>query len=260
MRDDIFKRLTFGIKRTQRQTVKNDEEAEEAAAHRLRVLPENIKEELRKLKKKLKGEKVQHENSSNQSKEDDGGVKIFSERGKVANAKPSAIADRDNSDSENADTDSEEVKKKIAAMINQLRRLNRIYTWGDDIPDPFIGFFELDLPEALLSSLKEFGIETPTPIQMQAIPLMTEHRDVLASAPTGSGKTLAFAIPIILDVLRLKKLEKYKDGTKLLAIVLEPTRELAAQTYRQFLKFTQDLPVKAALFESEEIPKNGVLS
>ncbi|EPB68789.1 DEAD/DEAH box helicase [Ancylostoma ceylanicum] len=85
---------------------------------------------------------------------------------------------------------------------------------------------------------------------------MTEHRDVLASAPTGSGKTLAFAIPIILDVLRLKKLDKYKDGTKLLAIVLEPTRELAAQTYRQFLKFSQDLPVKAALFESEEVPKN----
>ncbi|KIH58037.1 hypothetical protein ANCDUO_11762, partial [Ancylostoma duodenale] len=215
MRDDIFKRLTFGIKRTQRQTVKDDEEAEEGAAHRLRVLPENVKEELRKLKKKLKGEKVQQESSSNESKEDDGGVKIFSERGAVANAKPSANGDH--SDPEDADTDSEEVKKKIAAMINQLRRLNRIYTWGDNIPDPFIGFFELDLPEALLSSLKEFGIETPTPIQMQAIPLMTEHRDVLASAPTGSGKTLAFAIPIILDVLRRKKLEKYKDGTKLLA-------------------------------------------
>ncbi|EYB97117.1 hypothetical protein Y032_0143g2400 [Ancylostoma ceylanicum] len=254
MRDDIFKRLTFGIKRTQRQTVKNDEEADEAAAHRLRILPENIREELRKLKKKLKGEKAQHENSSNESKEEDGGVKIFSGRGGGANVKSSASGDH--SDSENAEADSDEVKKQIAAMINQLRRLNRIYTWGDDIPDPFIGFFELDLPEALLSSLKEFGIETPTPIQMQAIPLMTEHRDVLASAPTGSGKTLAFAIPIILDVLRLKKLDKYKDGTKLLAIVLEPTRELAAQTYRQFLKFSQDLPVKAALFESEEVPKN----
>ncbi|VDN29470.1 unnamed protein product [Cylicostephanus goldi] len=91
---------------------------------------------------------------------------------------------------------------------------------------------------------------------MQAIPLMMEHRDVLASAPTGSGKTLAFAVPIILDVLRLKKLKKYKDGSKLLAIVLEPTRELAAQTYRQFLKFSQNLPVNTALFETEEVPHN----
>ncbi|VDM73662.1 unnamed protein product [Strongylus vulgaris] len=83
-------------------------------------------------------------------------------------------------------------------MINQLRRLNRIYTWGDNIPDPFIGFFELDLPEALQNSLKEYGIETPTPIQMQAIPLMTEHRDVLASAPTGELQ------PTFLPSLRLK--------------------------------------------------------
>ncbi|KAK6010074.1 DEAD/DEAH box helicase, partial [Ostertagia ostertagi] len=72
----------------------------------------------------------------------------------------------------------------------------------------------------------------------------------------GSGKTLAFAIPVIMDVLKLKKLSKYKDGTKLLAVVLEPTRELASQTYRQFLKFGQGLPIKAALFENEEVPQN----
>ncbi|VDM62028.1 unnamed protein product [Angiostrongylus costaricensis] len=55
---------------------------------------------------------------------------------------------------------------------------------------------------------------------MQAIPLLTMHRDILASAPT------------------------------------EPTRELAAQTYRQFLKYGQHLPVRPALFENEDVPKN----
>ncbi|KHJ86088.1 DEAD/DEAH box helicase [Oesophagostomum dentatum] len=258
MRDDIFKRLTFGIKKTQRQVTKNDEESDAAAALRLRVLPDNIKEELRKLKCKLKGEDAQKENANKKTSDDDGdcvvGVKIFSGNDDFGSSKPSAS--KDQSDTEGDSNESEEIKKKIAEMVNQLRRLNRIYTWGDNIPDPFIGFFELDLPDALLSSLKEFGIETPTPIQMQAIPLMMEHRDVLASAPTGSGKTLAFAIPVILDVLRLKKLDKYKDGSKLLAIVLEPTRELASQTYRQFLKFSQNLPVKSALFETEDIPQN----
>ncbi|VDO43381.1 unnamed protein product [Haemonchus placei] len=140
--------------------------------------------------------------------------------------------------------------------IHQLRRSNRIYTWGEDIPDPFIDFTDLNLPSQLMSSLNEFGIGEPTPIQMQAIPLMMMHRDILASAPTGSGKTLAFAIPVLLNILKLKKLNKYKDGSKLLAIVLEPTRELASQTYRQFLKFGQGLPVKAALFETEELPQN----
>lgn len=45
----------------------------------------------------------------------------------------------------------------------------------------------------------------------------------------GSGKTLAFALPVILEIIRLRKLSKYKSGDKLLAIVLEPTRELASQ-------------------------------
>lgn len=250
MRDDIFKRLTFGIKKTSRQLASQSEE-NDAASLRLRILPENIKEDLRRLRKKQIGEAV-HEEKDDSDQEDQRGIKLFSD---VSDTK-SAKNPRNLSESDDAPIAGDELRKRIAEKMHQLRRSNRIYTWGDDIPDPFIDFEELNLPSTLMSSLKEFGIAEPTPIQMQAIPLMTMHRDVLASAPTGSGKTLAFAVPIILDVLRLKKLAKYKDGSKLLAIVLEPTRELAAQTYRQFLKFGQDLPVKAALFESEEIPQN----
>ncbi|VDM73690.1 unnamed protein product [Strongylus vulgaris] len=157
----------------------NDDESDAAAALRLRVLPENIKEELKKLKRRLKGEELQQESKSADSNEDHEGVKLISGVSATKDKSSTSI------DHPNTDNDKEEAEKKIAEMINQLRRLNRIYTWGDNIPDPFIGFFELDLPEALQNSLKEYGIETPTPIQMQAIPLMTEHRDVLASAPTG---------------------------------------------------------------------------
>lgn len=70
--------------------------------------------------------------------------------------------------------------------MNRLRRLNRIYTWGDNIPDPCINFTDLKgIPKELLKNLNEFDINEPSPIQMQAMPIMHERRDLLASAPTG---------------------------------------------------------------------------
>ncbi|VDL70198.1 unnamed protein product [Nippostrongylus brasiliensis] len=246
MHDDIFKKLTFGIKKTSRQAAKENEASDKEALLRLRALPENIKEDLKCLRKKQKGETSGNDLKSKQHQEED--FKFFSSGGTSKKEEVESMESQDCHDSE--------ISKEIAKKIHQLRRLNRIYTWGEDIPDPMIDFEELNLPSLLMSSLSEFNISEPTPIQMQAIPLMMMHRNVLASAPTGSGKTLAFAIPVITEILRLKKMAKYKDGTKLLAIVLEPTRELAAQTYRQFLKFGQNLPIKAALFENEEVPKN----
>ncbi|KAK6041804.1 DEAD/DEAH box helicase [Cooperia oncophora] len=202
MRDDIFKRLTFGIKKTPRQIAANHEESEDDASLRLRVLPENIKEDLRSLRKRQNGEQIQVEVSEDNEAVEEG-FKLFSDGRMPKNAKTSS--------------------KTVPVSSHEVP------THSDDIQKQ---------------------------IAEKAVPLMMKHRDVLASAPTGSGKTLAFAIPVIMDVLKLRKLNKYKDGSKLLAIVLEPTRELASQTYRQFLKFGQGLPVKAALFESEEIPQN----
>lgn len=67
-----------------------------------------------------------------------------------------------------------------------MRRLNHIYVWGGDIPDPLIHFADIcGSSQELLNNLDEFGIVEPTPIQMQAIPLMMQNRDVLCSAPTG---------------------------------------------------------------------------
>jgi ATP-dependent RNA helicase RhlE len=85
-----------------------------------------------------------------------------------------------------------------------------------------MNFSDLGLPPALLRAVTEKGYDTPTPIQAQAIPFVLADRDVLAGAQTGTGKTAAFVLPI------LAKLDR-RSGTTPRALVLTPTRELAAQ-------------------------------
>ncbi len=86
-------------------------------------------------------------------------------------------------------------------------------------------FEALRLSERLLTVVGELGYEAPTPIQAQTIPLLLEGRDVVGQSKTGSGKTAAFALPI-LDRLEL-------DAARLQALVVCPTRELAAQVARE---------------------------
>ncbi len=100
-----------------------------------------------------------------------------------------------------------------------------------------MSFSKLGLSPAMLDGVKAMGYVDPTPIQLRAIPLILEGRDVIGSAQTGTGKTAAFALPI------LQKLDHHGPGPRLL--VLEPTRELAAQVetaLRDFARFT-DLSV-----------------
>lgn len=100
-------------------------------------------------------------------------------------------------------------------------------------------FSDLDLIEPLQRAVAEEGYVTPTPIQSKAIPFLLKGRDVLASAQTGTGKTAAFTLPI-LQLLSLRPSPKGK--LKIRALVMTPTRELAAQIgenladYGQFLK------------------------
>lgn len=70
--------------------------------------------------------------------------------------------------------------------------MNRIFTWGDNVPDPFINFSDLNLPNQLLANLKVLNVSEPSPIQMQSIPIMMEKRSLLASAPTGNNFLLVF--------------------------------------------------------------------
>ncbi|MGH8301564.1 MAG: DEAD/DEAH box helicase [Steroidobacteraceae bacterium] len=84
-------------------------------------------------------------------------------------------------------------------------------------------FTELGLVPELSRAVAEQGYETPTPIQMQAIPAVIAGRDVLAGAQTGTGKTAAFVLPV------LQALAQSPAGRAPRALVLTPTRELAAQ-------------------------------
>ena len=107
-----------------------------------------------------------------------------------------------------------------------------------------MNFDELNLAPALLKAVHEQGYETPTPIQAQAIPAVLEGHDLLAGAQTGTGKTAAFTLPMLHKLTKGQgKINKFgKDG--IAALVLTPTRELAAQveesvrTYGKYLNLT----------------------
>lgn len=147
-----------------------------------------------------------------------------------------------------------DVEKRMQKLLDDIRRTNRIFTWGDHLPNIILRFSDSSMSPSLLNRLSENSIRQPSPIQMQSIPFMTERRNVLASAPTGSGKTLAFALPVIDEILELKQRADYSssNSSKLLAVVLEPTRELAAQTYTEFLKYCANTSISAANFSGEE--------
>jgi len=90
------------------------------------------------------------------------------------------------------------------------------------------GFQTLGLGPRLAAALAAQGLDQPTPVQAQTIPALLRGQDVIALAETGSGKTLAFALPL---VRRLEADRKPKPG-QVSALVLSPTRELAAQTHQ----------------------------
>src|ERR1051326_3154871 len=96
-----------------------------------------------------------------------------------------------------------------------------------------MGFTNFGLSQPVLEGVKAMGYVEPTPIQLRTIPLIMEGQDVIGSAQTGTGKTAAFALPI------LSQLGNHRPQPRVL--VLEPTRELAAQVetaIRDFARFT----------------------
>jgi len=96
-----------------------------------------------------------------------------------------------------------------------------------------MAFTKFGLSPAVLQGVRAAGYVTPTPIQLRGIPLVLAGRDMIGSAQTGTGKTAAFALPI------LSKLGLHAPGPR--ALILEPTRELAAQVetaFRDFARFT----------------------
>src|SRR4029453_4840970 len=100
-------------------------------------------------------------------------------------------------------------------------------------------FSELKLHPDLLRGIRDLGFQRPTPIQADAIPPALAGRDLLACAMTGSGKTVAFLLPIL-----HKLIAKPRGTTR--ALVLTPTRELAAQILSALAAIATHTPISAA--------------
>jgi ATP-dependent RNA helicase RhlE len=106
-----------------------------------------------------------------------------------------------------------------------------------------MSFTSLGLSDALLKSVAESGYEKPSPIQEKAIPIILDQKDILAAAQTGTGKTAGFTLPI-LDNLSKGPSPK---GNRVRALILAPTRELAAQISESVSTYGKHLPLRSAV-------------
>jgi len=108
-----------------------------------------------------------------------------------------------------------------------------------------MSFESLGLRAELLRAVSEKGYSNPTPIQCQAIPPILEGRDILGGAQTGTGKTAGFTLPLLQRLMAFGKPEK--DCRAIRALVLTPTRELAAQVAESVDTYGKYLPLKSAV-------------
>ncbi len=107
-----------------------------------------------------------------------------------------------------------------------------------------MSFTTLGLSKPILRAIEEQGYTTPTPIQKQAIPIVLAKKDVLAGAQTGTGKTAGFTLPL-LQLLSDAPQQKGKRQVK--ALILTPTRELAAQVAESVHTYGKYLPFKSTV-------------
>ncbi|XP_076836054.1 putative ATP-dependent RNA helicase DDX52 [Brachyhypopomus gauderio] len=245
-RKDIANPLTgisfFGIKAEDERDIGGTcDDDEEEKAEEGQAVTEKRKgcdgdEPLSAPKKKRKGKKRKTEDAeTDESTSDDeedpekGGIQWTSSQGKKAEGPKTKAKDRPSLN---------RLKQLHLEKVNQIRHKNRINVHGTDIPDPFTTFEELrqeyDLDTRIIQNIKAAGFQTPTPIQMQAIPLMMHRREILACAPTGSGKTIAFCLPLLAHLH-----QPINKGFR--ALIVAPTRELASQTHRELLKLSEGM-------------------
>jgi len=103
-------------------------------------------------------------------------------------------------------------------------------------------FKDLKLLEALLRAIQEEGYTKPTPIQEQVIPLVLEGSDILAGSQTGTGKTAGFTLPLLQRLMTHSK-----NSRQVRALILTPTRELAAQVAESVRTYGKYLPLRSTV-------------
>ena len=105
-------------------------------------------------------------------------------------------------------------------------------------------FSELGLSAELLRAIEKQGYQEATPIQQKAIPLIIEGRDLLAGAQTGTGKTAGFTLPLL---QKLQTAQSQGQKQRIRALILVPTRELAAQVAESVQEYGRYLPFKSTV-------------
>ncbi|SHG51478.1 DEAD/DEAH box helicase [Winogradskyella jejuensis] len=106
-----------------------------------------------------------------------------------------------------------------------------------------MSFQSLGLSAPILKAVSKKGYETPSPIQSKAIPPVLDGKDVLASAQTGTGKTAGFTLPL----LHLLSKDEAARRRNVRALILTPTRELAAQIYANVKEYSEFLDIRSAV-------------
>lgn len=125
-----------------------------------------------------------------------------------------------------------------------------------------MNFLDLNVTSRINDALVQFGYKEATEIQIKAIPIILDGKDLLASAQTGTGKTAAFAIPM-LQKFSLRK--KPKGKRKIKGLIISPTRELAQQIYESYETYGKYLNLKVGVIyggvsqkRQERFLQNGV--
>lgn len=106
-----------------------------------------------------------------------------------------------------------------------------------------MGFSKLGLSDVILNAVTKKGYDKPSPIQKKAIPIILEGKDVMAAAQTGTGKTAGFTLPI----LQILSKGVHAKSNQVRALILTPTRELAAQVNTSVIDYSKCLPLKSTV-------------
>ncbi|PKS06541.1 hypothetical protein jhhlp_007289 [Lomentospora prolificans] len=136
-----------------------------------------------------------------------------------------------------------ELSALTEAEANELRlELDGIKVSGKDVPKPVQKWAQCGLTRQTLDVIENLGYEKPTPIQMQALPVIMSGRDVIGVAKTGSGKTIAFLLPMFRHI---KDQSPLKDNEGPIGLIMTPTRELAVQIHRDCKAFLKTMGLRS---------------
>jgi len=211
----LFRQLTAGItfntKKFKAESVKfglvKEEKQEEVT--KIKVDLPNLKEVAAEVKEKLEKEELKRKALDGEDSDDItviGNIKSTNKKKKVKKKATKA-----------------KIKEAYSERLNRFRNSHGIHVTGSDIIEPIDNWSTLTSKHEVSAKLvSNIPHPSPTPVQMQAIPLLTQGRDVLATAPTGSGKTAAFLLPL------LHRLKEPRNGGYR-GVVVVPTKELANQ-------------------------------